>query len=95
MKDLRSGDINNRSFLDLFEKEEDVSYLTGILAEDFNITDIDKLIEDISNNIKKDKLESKKYDILHKLKTDNLTNDETNQLERELSNIIIELAKFK
>lgn len=57
---------------------------------------VQKCIDDIINNYEKDKLISKRNDIIKKLEnTDQLTNDEIANLERELSDSIIKLAKMK
>ena len=41
------GNINIENILDLFEDEITVNYLSGIMSSDFEITDVDKCIEDV------------------------------------------------
>ena len=92
---LENGNsINN--VLDLFEEEEIISFLTWVMAYDFEITEVEKCIDDILNNYEKDKLISMRNEIIQTLEnTDNLTKDEIASLEQSLSEIIISLAKMK
>ncbi len=82
--------------IDWFSDEEIVSYITGILADDFEITDIDKAIEDIENIYLKERKNARKNEIIRLLDNkNNLSADEAYRLENELNNIIIELARMK
>ena len=82
--------------LDLFEEEEIINYLTWIMAYDFEITEVQKCIEDILNNYEKDKLIYMRNEIIQALEdTTNLTKDEVASLEQSLNEIIIQLAKIK
>ena len=82
--------------LDLFEEEEIINYLTWIMAYDFEITEVEKCIEDILNNYEKDKLIYMRNEIIQALEdTTNLTKDEVASLEQSLSEVIIKLAKIK
>ena len=93
-EELEKGDINN--ILDKFEETEEVNYLSGIMAQDFEIIDEQKAIDDIINIYTKKKLINKRNEILKKLEaSESADKEEMKKLERELSNIIIELAKIK
>ncbi len=93
-EELEKGDINN--ILDKIEDIEEVNYLSGIMAQDFEIVDEQKAIDDIINIYTKKKLINKRNEILKKIESSGTaSNDEMKNLERELSNIIIELAKIK
>ena len=94
-EELEKGNsINN--VLDLFEDDEIISFLTWVMAYDFEITEVEKCIEDILNNYEKDKLISMRNEIIQALEnTDNLTKEEIASLEQSLSEIIINLAKIK
>ena len=93
-EELEKGDINN--ILDKFEETEEVNYLSGIMAQDFEIIDEQKAIDDIINIYTKKKLINKRNGILKKLEaSESADKEEMKNLERELSNIIIELAKIK
>ena len=84
------------NILDLFEEEEIINYLSGIMSEDFGISDIDKCIEDLLSVYNKEKLISTRNNILKQLEnTSNLSNDEVKQLEIQLNDVILKLAKVK
>lgn len=94
-EELEKGNsINN--VLDLFQNEEIINYITWVMAYDFEISEVDKCIEDILNNYEKDKLISMRNEIVQALEnTDNLTKEEIASLEQSLNEIIIKLAKIK
>jgi len=81
--------------VDLFNDEEIINHITAIMSEDFEITDIDKGIEDILNIYAKEALVQKRDNILKKLNDKDKTNEEVAELEKELSEVIIDLAKMK
>ena len=90
------GNINIESIIDLFEDENIVNYLSGIMSSNFEITDVDKCIDDVMLTYKKEILLQKRNDILNKLNNPNtLTKDEIANLEEELNSVIIQLAKIK
>ena len=94
-EELEKGNsINN--VLDLFQDEEIINYITWVMAYDFEISEVDKCIEDILNNYEKDKLISMRNEIVQAIEnTDNLTKEEIASLEQSLNEIIIKLAKIK
>lgn len=94
-EELEKGNsINN--VLDLFQNEEIINYITWVMAYDFEISEVDKCIEDILNNYEKDKLISMRNEIVQALEnSDNLTKEEIASLEQSLNEIIIKLAKIK
>ena len=96
-EELEKGNsINNITVLDLFEDEDIINFLTWVMAYDFEITEVEKAIDDILNNYEKDKLISVRNEIIQTLEnTDNLTNEEVASLEQSLSEVIIKLAKMK
>lgn len=81
--------------LNWFEDAEIVNYITGILAYDFELTDINKGIEDIENVYKKNELVKKRDKIINKLNDKNISKEEAIELGKELNTIIIDLAKIK
>lgn len=92
----RKGNINIENIIDLFEDENIVNYLSGIMSSNFEITDVDKCIDDVMLTYKKEILLQKRNDILNKLNNPNtLTKDEIANLEEELNSVIIQLAKIK
>ena len=92
----KGNSINNTNVLDLFEDDDIINFLTWVMAYDFEITEVDKAIDDILNNYEKEKLISVRNEIIQALEnTDNLTNEEVASLEQSLSEVIIKLAKMK
>lgn len=84
------------NILDKFEEENVINYLSGIMADDFGISDINKCIEDIINIYNKEKLVNMRNSIIKKLEnTDGMTEEEIRNLEKMLNDVIIKLAKVK
>lgn len=89
------GNINIENILDLFEDEITVNYLSGIMSSDFEITDVDKCIEDVLITYRKELLLQRRNEILGKIDNSNLTKEEVANLEAQLNEVIIQLAKIK
>lgn len=83
------------NILDYFEDEETINHLTMLMAGDYEITDVNKCIDDIINSYNKDRLINRRNEILQLIDNEKLTKEEIATLETELSNIIIKLAKIK
>ena len=95
-EELKKGNSNIVNILDIFENEQIINYLSGIMATDFEITEVTKCIDDVIANYEKDKLITKRNNIIKKLEdTDKLTQDEIVSLEKELNELIIKLARMK
>lgn len=78
------------------EDTEIQSHVSEILVTDYEISSIEKCIEDVVNIYNKERLTNRKLEIVKELEdVSNLTKDEIAKLEQELSEIIIELAKRK
>lgn len=92
-EEFEKGNSNINGILDNLSEEEQ-NYITAILADDYEIDDIEKAIDDIMQSYEKDKLNERKIQIIGLLETD-LETDRKKELEKELSNIIIRLAKIK
>ena len=94
-EELEKGNINI-DILNLFEEEDMINYISGIMASDFEITDVNKAIEDMVNTYIKEKLINIRNEIIKKLEnTENQTKEEVANLEKELNEIILKLAKIK
>ena len=91
---LRDGQ-NTEDVLNWFEDQETVSYLAGVLSNDFEITDVDKAIEDVEKTYLKEAKISRRDEIIEILKSPELDKDEKANLEKELNNIIIDLVRMK
>ena len=89
------GNINIENILDLFEDEITVNYLSGIMSSDFEITDVDKCIEDVLVTYRKELLLQRRNEILGKIDNNDLTKEEVANLEAQLNEVIIQLAKIK
>ena len=89
------GNINIENILDLFDDEITVNYLSGIMSSDFEITDVDKCIEDVLITYRKELLLQRRNEILGKIDNSNLTKEEVANLEAQLNEVIIQLAKIK
>lgn len=91
--EYEKGQVKN--VLSLFEDEKVISHITYIMADDYDVTDIDKAIEDILKIYIKEKNINQRNDILKKLESTNLTNDERVNLENELREVMKRLTKMK
>ncbi len=95
-EEYKKGNSNINNMLDLFKDDEGtINYITGIMATDYEITDVNKSVKDIIHIYKKEKLINKKNEIIKKIDNKDLDLEEKRNLEKELSSVIIELAKFK
>lgn len=83
------------NILDNMENQELISHLSSIMADDYEISDMNKCIEDIINSYNKERIIVRKNEILAELENSNHTKEEIASFERELSNIILQLAKMK
>lgn len=95
-EEFEKGNSNINNILEIFnENEEIISILTGLMADDYEIKDDRKAIEDLINNYKKEKLVNRKKEIIDNLNDTKLDKQESELLEKELHDIIINLAKMK
>lgn len=91
-------DLNNlpENIISLFEDEDDINYVSGILSYDFEISDVNKAIEDIEKVYYKEKLISLRNELILKLENNNDTEEaDKKEIENELTNVILELTKMK
>lgn len=93
--EFEKGNSNINSILDSIKDEEMLNTITKIMADDYNITDINKAIIDIIKIYEKEKIIEEKKQIIAKLEDENLSQEESKELEAKLSQIIIKLAKIK
>ena len=92
-EELENENTNINKIIDTFD-EETQSHITKIMATDYEITNINKAVEDILVKYERERLENNKKEILKKLEIETETEKKV-QLGKELSNIIIALAKIK
>lgn len=86
---------NPEDVLNWFEDQDMVSYLAGVLSNDFEINDVDKAIEDVEKTYLKEAKILRRDEIIEILKSPELDKDEKANLEKELNNIIIDLVRMK
>ncbi len=92
-EEFENGNSNINSIIDdLLEEEQ--NHITMIMAEDYGIDDVEKAIDDIIQSYEKDKLNERKLEILELLENPTEEN-EKKELEKELNDIIIRLAKIR
>ena len=92
-EELEKGNSNINSILDNMTEEEQ-NHITEIMSTDYEIEDMEKAIDDIMQSYQKDKLNERKLEILKLLDTV-VEATERKKLEKELSDIIIQLAKLR
>ena len=93
--EFEKGNSNINSVLDSIQDEEILKQITKIMADDYNIQDMNKATLDIINIYEKEKTISRRNQIIEKLDNKDLGEAERASLESELSSIIIKLARFK
>ena len=95
-EEFEKGKSNIEDLLSLLEGQEDcINQVTAIMAEDFEITDVDKCVEDILYIYAREKLIKRKNEIIQKMNEPDIAKEEARELEKELSDIIMKLAKRK
>ena len=77
------------------ENSEMQSQISEIMVSDYEINSVQKCIEDVIISYTKDRLNERKFEILKELENSNLDKENIKMLEKELNNVIIELAKIK
>ena len=92
-EEFENGNSNINSIIDNLSEEEQ-NHITMIMAEDYGIDDVEKAIDDIIQSYEKDKLNERKLEILELLENSTEENQKK-ELEKELNDIIIRLAKIR
>ena len=78
------------------EDEEIQTQVSQIVVQDYEINSEEKCLDDIINNYIKERLNTKKVEIINAIdNSENLSKEEISKLEEELSKVIIQLAKMK
>lgn len=92
-EEIEKGNINI-DILNYFEEQNIIDHISGIMSYDFEISDLNKCIEDVVNTYEKDKLINRRQEILDIIKNgQGFSEEKLNNLEDELSNIVIKLKK--
>ena len=66
-----------------------------LMADDYQIVDVNKCIDDIINSYNKERLVNRRNEILQLIDSGEVTKEESASLESELNNIIVRLARMK
>ena len=98
-KILESPAEDSEKILQMISNIEDQdiqSHVSEILVTDYEINSVTKCIEDVVNIYTKERLSERKLEIIKSLEnSSSFSEDEIANLERELNEVIIELAKKK
>ena len=92
-EEFEKGNSNINGIIDELDQEEQ-NQITMIMADDYEIDDLEKAIDDIIQTYQREKLNNRKFEILELIEQTTDINQKK-ELERELSNIIIRLANIK
>lgn len=77
------------------EDEDLQQHISSIMVADYEITSVQKCLEDVILIYNKERLQNRKLQIIQELESPNLSQEEMSKLELELSDTIIQLAKIK
>ena len=98
-KIIESDESDKDKILSIISNIEDVniqSHISEIMVTDYQITSVDKALDDVIAIYSKERLNKKKNEIIKKLENpQGFSQEEISNLEKELSTTIIELAKRK
>ena len=92
-EELEKQDTNLNKLIDEFD-EQTQNHITEVMATDYGIENTEKAVEDILSKYERERLESQKKYILKELEIEQ-DGEAKKKLSKELSNIIIALAKIK
>ena len=92
-EEFEKGNSNIIGILDKLDDEEQ-SHVTEIMADEYELENIEKAIDDVIYGYRRDKLTNRKFEILSNLEQ-NIEENKKKELEKELNEVIIQLAKMK
>ena len=92
-EEFEKGNSNINAILDNLDDNEQ-SHITEIMADDYEIDDMEKAIDDVIQSYRREKLVERKMQILTLLEQQNDVGQKNN-LERELIDIVNQLARLK
>ena len=90
-EELEKQEANINKLIDTFD-EETKNHITMVMATDYEIENLEKAVDDILQKYQKERLESRKKEVLRLLDIEQ-DGEKKKQLGKELSNIIIALAR--
>lgn len=77
------------------EDEKIQEHISEIMVTDYEITSVEKCTQDVILIYNKERLQNRKLQIVKELENPNLEKGQIENLERELSDIIVKMAKIK
>lgn len=93
---INNGKEISNNILDNMENTELIGHFTQIMADDYEITDYEKSVDDIISSYNKELIIERRNKILQELENhENHTEEEIASYEKELNEIILMLAKMK
>lgn len=92
-EEFEKGNSNINSIIDNLDEKQQ-SHITEIMADDYEIDDVEKAIDDIMQSYEKQRLNERKFEILELLEN-NPDENKKKMLEKELNDIILRLIKIK
>ena len=92
-EELEKQESNINRLIDTFD-EETQNHITMVMATDYEIENVEKAVEDILQKYERERLDNRKQTILKQLEIEK-DGEKKKKLGKELSNIIIALAKIK
>ena len=97
-KIMSSDELDSEKITGLIANIEDENiqtHISEIMVTDYEITSVEKCIEDVVITYNKERLQNRKLEIIKKLENPDLTKEEVASLEMELNDIILMLVKIK
>ena len=93
---LNSGKEISNNILDNMDSQDLIGHFTNIMADDYEITDYEKSVDDIIMTYNKELVIERRNEILQELENnENHTKEEIASYEKELNEIVLMLAKMK
>ena len=95
-EEFENGNSNINNILEKFNDDEEIiSIITEIMADDYEIKNDKKAIEDLVRNYQKERMLGRKKELVEELSDESLNGEEIKALEKELNDIIVKLAQNK
>ena len=92
-EEFENGKSNIENLETMFSEEDVINQVAGIMAEELEIENKQKCINDCLNSYRKDRLTSRRNEIVKMLENIEMESSKAKELEKELSSIIVNLAK--
>lgn len=93
---LNSGKEISNNILDNMDSQDLIGHFTNIMADDYEITDYEKSVDDIIMTYNKELVIERRNEILQELENNEKhTKEEIASYEKELNEIVLMLAKMK